>query len=684
MQHRFAFPIPRFTLIALALLPALTLQAQQRPVAESAALERIVVTAHQQQRPWLNTAAAVDSKILRHTEAATDLASLLQGMPGLQADQRANLAQDSRFSIRGFGSRSSFGVRGIEVLLDDIPWSTPDGQSQPGSLLLSQLASVEVLRGPAAALYGNAAGGVMALTSKPIQASGLQIQHSGSAQMSQQSMQISHAKQQLTLSQSRYQGYRPHNTAQKRQASWRSEFVPVFAPHLQLKLRYDWSDDPLLQDPLALTADEWRQDPRQTATTAVNFDTRKNSAQRQWSLQLQPDHRQWQLSFWHGQRDIEQFLGFSGDAPTSAGGVVSLLRYYRGVKAQHQSELGSWQWQWFGQADQQQDQRRGYVNQFGTASDLRRDEHGVVSSAEAGFRTLYQSERAGELNIGWKWSQLDFSVRDYFVNRQNPDDSGSKTLKQPSYSAGWHYPITAQLSGYISHGQGFESPTLTEMAYQKQGAGLNLALKPALNHQTDAGLKWQLSSASFAVDVFYADTKDELVIDQAIGGRTTYRNAARTRRYGSELSWLYRHSAFWQQQLSLTWLQARFLASNQPNLEHLHAQLPGVAREQASWMWQYAPWGNEQWQLNAAIHYRGQVFTDDQNRQSAPASTVLNLNSRWQWQQQQWRWQLWLAADNITNQRYVGAVVVNQANGRSFEPGLPRQIQAGLQGWWVL
>jgi iron complex outermembrane receptor protein len=220
------------------------------------------------------------------------------------------------------------------------------------------------------------------------------------------------------------------------------------------------------------------------------------------------------------------------------------------------------------------------------------------------------------------------------------------------------------------------------MAYQKQGAGLNLALKPALNRQTDIGLKWQLSATTLAVDLFDVETTDELVVDQAIGGRTSYRNAAQTRRYGSELSWHYRHSAFWRQQLSLTLLQARFLASSQDPLNSLNTRLPGVAREQASWMWQYTPWGDERWQLNGTIHFRGQVFTDDQNRQSAPASTLLNLSSRWQWQQQQWHWQLWMAADNITNQRYVGAVVVNQANGRSFEPGLPRQFQLGVQAIW--
>lgn len=680
MQQSPILSLKKPLLCLLVLSPAV--QAQQANATTLAALERLVVTAQQQQRPWLQTAAAVESKTLLHADAAADLATLLQGMPGLQADQRVNLAQDSRFSIRGFGSRSSFGVRGIEVLLDDIPWSTPDGQSQPGSLLLGQLAQAEVLRGPAAVLYGNASGGVMALKSQPLPEAGVQVQHSNSASMSQQSIQVSHSQHQLMVSQSRFDGVRPHNSAEKRQASWRNEFNPIFAPDLRMKLRYDWNDDPLLQDPLALTPTEWQQDPRQTAAMALSFDTRKNSAQRQFSLQLQPAHQQWQLSAWHGQRDIEQYLAFAGDAPTSAGGVVSLQRYYRGVKAQQQTDIGSLQWQWFGQIDQQQDQRRGYINHFGRATDLRRDELGIVSNAEAGFRSLYQTSKLGELNLGWKWSQLDFRVQDYFINAKNPDDSGRKQLNKPSYSLGWQYPFTTQLTSYVSHGKGFESPTLTEMAYQKQGAGLNLALKPAVNRQTDAGLKWQLSAATVALDFFYAETTDELVVDQAIGGRTTYRNAAQTRRYGSELSWHYRHSMLWQQQVSLTYLQAHFIATSQDAANQLNTRLPGVAREQASWMWQYSPLGDERWRLTGTLHYRGKVFADDQNRQSAPASTLLNLTSRWQWQQQQWGWQLWMSADNITNQSYIGAVVVNQANGRSFEPGLPRQFQVGLQLKW--
>lgn len=650
--------------------------------ANSAEPERLVVTAQQQQRSWLSSAAAVERRMFSQPESASDLAALLQGMPGLQADQRANLAQDSRFSIRGFGSRSSFGVRGIEVLLDDIPWSTPDGQSQPSSMLLAQLQSAEVLRGAAAALYGNAAGGVLALQSAPLPSPGLQLQHSSAADLSQQLVVVNLEQQQLSWSQARYQGFRPHNEAQKRQASWRAEFAPSFAPDIQLKLRFDWSDDPLLQDPLALTASEWQQNPQQTNVAALRFNSRKSSAQRQYSAQLQPDSQQWQVSLWQGQRDIEQYLAFAGDAPTSAGGVVALTRYYRGVKAQRQWQLDRWFLQFFAQTDQQRDLRRGYVNQQGIAGELRRDEAGKVTSQEAGVRSRYQTAAWGELHAGWKWSQLDFQVRDYLINPQNPDDSGDKQLQQPSYSLGWNYPLSTELSAYLSLGRGFESPTLTEMAYQRQGAGLNLALKPAINRLTDTGLKWQSGQNMLALDLFHADSEDELVVEQANNGRTTYRNAAATRRYGTELSWQYQSSAYWQQQLSVSWLQARFVATL--NGDNLKSRLPGVAARQASWQWQYQPFGTAQWQLSSTVNYRSKVFTDDQNRHSAPASTLLNVSSRWQWQQQQWRWQFWLAADNLTNRQYVGAVVVNQSNGRSFEPGLPRQLQAGLQWQWLV
>lgn len=123
----------------------------------------MIITASRHQQPWLNTpaAASVVGTEQQMPGMRIDSGELLQGFPGLQVDSRSNYAQDTRLVLRGFGARSAFGIRGMDVRLDNIPLAMPDGQAQLGSVLLSEIASVEVLRGPLAALYGNGAGGVI-------------------------------------------------------------------------------------------------------------------------------------------------------------------------------------------------------------------------------------------------------------------------------------------------------------------------------------------------------------------------------------------------------------------------------------------------------------------------------------------------------------------------------------------
>ncbi len=640
--------------------------------ATETSIERLVVTATQQPKPWLSSSAAINSRDLTGEAPALDIASLLQGLPGVQADQRANFAQDSRISLRGFGSRSSFGVRGIEVLLDGMPWSTADGQSQPGSMLLEQLGAVEVLRGPFAALYGNSAGGVLALQSKPIAPASVSLQQLSGNLLQQQQLQVSSGQTELSLKQLKHDGFRPHNSAEKRQASLRQSHI--FADQLQLNWRYDWSDDPLLQDPLGLTLAEWQQNPRQTAAVATLFNSQKNSAQRQLTMQLEPLSGEWLLGGWHGQRDIQQLLAFSGDAISSAGGVVNLNRHFFGIKGQRQYELGRWWLQYSAQFEQHTDQRQGYVNQRGSIGDLRRDESGQVQSTEISVRTEYVSVDRWRFSAGARMSQLKFAVTDYFVQPGNPDDSGQKSDQHPSFALGISYPLLPELSWNLNIGQGFETPTLTEMAYQSNGSGLNLALKAARNQQIESGFKYQTKATVASLDLFYIQSRDELVVDQSVGGRTSYRNAASSQRRGLEFFWQQQISAHWQQRFSSTLLDSQFEAQS-----NVSRELPGVARVLHDWQLEYRPWQDDRWLLRTQLNYRGKLMVDDANSLSAPAVTLLQLDSRWQLDLQHSQWQFWLGLENALDKTYAGAVVVNQANGRSFEPGLPRQWVAGLQ-----
>jgi iron complex outermembrane receptor protein len=213
------------------------------------------------------------------------------------------------------------------------------------------------------------------------------------------------------------------------------------------------------------------------------------------------------------------------------------------------------------------------------------------------------------------------------------------------------------------------------MAYQRGQSGLNLALQSARNRQWDSGLKWQqyltagLSQAQ--LDLFYLTSERELVVDSSSGGRTVFKNAAGTRRQGVEFSLQQQFGQAWQLAYSLTWLDAAYtdVAAGQ--------QLPGVAAQQQQWQLSFEPGSG--W--FAALRYRrlSRVATDDLNQQFAPAYGLLDIDSGWQGQYGVLDWRLHLSAENLTDQQYIGAVVVNQASGRNLEPGGPRQLSAGLQ-----
>ncbi|MDF3125611.1 TonB-dependent receptor [Rheinheimera sp. 1928-s] len=667
-----------FKLSALALsFFSVALSAEENKIPDEIPNEIIVITAQAQQSPWLGSAASSFRKDFNSPSLQMDAAALLQHIPGIQADSRANYAQDSRLSARGFGSRSSFGIRGIRLLQDGIPLSSPDGQGQLSSVLLDQLASVEVLTGPLAVLYGNAAGGVVALQSRwPTENSAsVQLSHSPFARqqlLSGALVQGNHATS-LSLKNAELQSSRPHSNAKKQQAQWL--WQSSFDNELKLQLRYDWSYDPLLQDPLGLTAQEWQDNPRQTAANARNFNTRKFTKQQQWSLNLsqQLAEQSWRLAAWSGQRDVGQYLGFDGIAPTSAGGVVDLSRPYQGLDASYSWQLEQLRFSIGGALEQSTDERRGYVNNQGIQGDLRRDEEGEVQSADLYSRFVLDLSSAWQLSGGVRHSELDFDVTDFYITAQNPDDSGSTSFAKTSAALALNFAQTEHLSWYISAGRGFETPTFTEMAYQSNGDGLNLDLKASTNQQWELGNKWQQNNWRSSVAVFLVESEDELVVDQSLGGRTSYRNASETKRTGVELSALWFASASWQHQWTLTQLNASFV---QGDLDG--KLLPGVAKQQAQWQISWMPLQSSEWLLQLDTLYRSKVATSDQNLLFAPSSTVYHLKLMGESSLSSMQLRYWLGLDNLTDKNYVGAVVVNQANGRAFEPALPRSVSLGL------
>lgn len=656
--------------------------------AAQGALETVVVTGSALQDSALTNGLIVKPEEEIFPGARVDVAEILQGMPGIQVDSRTNFAQDTRISLRGYGARSAFGVRGIDLLVDGIPLSMPDGQGQFSSVMLDQLETVQVLRGPMAVLYGNGAGGVIAAQTL--------IPENNAAQFGVAVGEDGFQKQQLNLqgrqnnlggsvaySQMEQDGERPHAGAEREQLA--AQLFYQYSNNVQLRVKHDLTDDPLLQDPLGLTPEQWRSDPHQANVAAENFDTRKSVRHQQTSLnvrQASGDLR-WQASTWAGTRDITQYLGFSGESISGSGGVVDLDREFGGVNANISQDLifmgrpstATLGAEWM----HMEDHRRGYVNNLGIAGDKRRDEVGDVESQDV--YSMLQMDLTDRWNIyaGVRHTRVEFDVDDAFIvppsdtNSGNPDDSGSRDYSNTAFASGARWTINTNWGISLGYGRGYETPTLTEMAYRTQGAGLNTELDAADNKQYEMSLHFQNNFSEIHATVFVIDTHNELVVDQSLNGRTSYTNAAATRREGAELFARINMSDGWRLQFSAIGIDAVYAqGSFEDN------QLPGVAKEQYQWDVQYLPFADERLILSAGVHKRTAVAANDSNEIVAPGFYRVDTGVEGKSDIQQFALEWWLKATNLTDENYVGSVIVNQSNGRAFEPAPGFGVLGGI------
>ena len=630
--------------------------------------------------------------------AAVDMAGVFDGISGVLARDRGNRAQDLQLSIRGFGARSTFGVRGIRVLADGLPGGAPDGQSQLTQFSPLTLESVEVVRGPFAALLGNASGGVVNLVSRAGQAGGPQWLQ---AQMGQHGERALSALLQGHAGGFDYRilpwywegdGYRDHARAERRSMDVRLD-RDLAGGAGQLMLVGQHFDAPDALDPRALTDAEWRADPRQAAPTALTLATRKSVRQDQLGAVLTHPvgTLAGRLAVHAGQRRVEQFLAIPASAQTNplhGGAVVDLDSAYGGVDARVEGQAHpTVQWQLGFNAERQDQHRRGWENHregiAGQAGRLRRDQDDRVSNADVQAQLRWQPLPDLAVQAGIRRANVRFASRDHYITDGNPDDGG-RTRYQ-----GWQPMLGLQLgqaTGWQWHaaaGRGIETPTFNELAYRADGgAGLALDLRAARSLQWETGLRHAAAAGrEMTLTRFVADTEDELAVASASGGRTTYRNAGDTRRTGWEAALSQPLGPTWTMALAYTRIDARVRRCAEADCQRLPAgaRLPGIARDhlQLSLDGRRGPW---QWR--GGLTALSAVKADDAGLAVAPGHAVLDAGLSRQWPAEGGPLTVQLSADNLLDRRHVAAVVINDANQRYYEPGDGRHIRLGLRWQW--
>jgi len=666
-------------------------------------LPGVSVTARVESAPAFDLPASIDVIALdgTSTRAQATLSEALGSVPGVLARERQNLAQDTQLSIRGFGARATFGVRGVRLYADGIPATMPDGQGQLSHFALAAAERVEVMRGPFSALYGNSSGGVVQLwsadgtddTRAVLRATGARYgNRSASARLLGEAGGTGYH---LGASRFETDGFREHGAA--RRDSLNLKLHRELDGAGRLELVGNFLDAPDAQDPLGLNLAQLREDPRQAPPQALQYDTRKSVRQGQlglaWSQPLGGSTRL-RLSAHGGQREVGQYLAVPVAAqasPLSAGGVVDLDGNYGGADLRLAWTPGDGDFELTvgTSAELQTQQRRGYENfagdRLGVRGRLRRDQddrvHGFDQYAQAWWRLAPR----WSLQAGARYSEVRFRSQDRYVTATNPDDSGRAGYSEFTPVAGVVFAPAGDLRVYLSAGRGFETPTFNELAYRTDGqGGLAFDLRPAVSDNLELGLKWRGDGGRLLqAALFRADTDDELAVARNSGGRSSYRNVGQARRQGAEVSARLPLAQAWSLDLAATWLDARFRegfcsgsCATPADAVPAGARIPGLPSRHGWLRLQYA---GTAWELAAEASAVSAVVADDRGTAVAPGYGLLGLEAARTFPLRDGRLRAFARLDNLLDRAHVGSVIVNEANGRYYEPGPGRSLLVGLE-----
>ncbi len=686
--------------------------------------ESVVITASGGERRAFDTPYAVgvvSAEELRGAGPMVNLSEALARVPGIVASNRSNHAQDLQINSRGFGARASFGVRGLRLYSDGIPASGPDGQGQVSHFDLAGASRLEVLRGPFTALYGSSSGGVIALVSAAPTERRISFElDAGSDDFQQWRVGLAGPidggfSVRAQLSRMDSGGLRPQSSARRTLGNVRLGWEQG-ADRVVVVLNA--INQPAL-DPLGLTRSQFEANPDQTTGVALpqnapgqpdRFNTRKSTAQDQAGLSWQHRFDGWgalaegRIAAFAGRRSVTQWQSipvatqFNATTPTiterQPGGVIDFDRNYQGLDARL-----VWRWA-LGEertlqlvagaaAESAREDRRGFENfsgapavrLLGVTGRLRRDENNRFGTRDLYAQAEAELAKAWSATLGVRGGRVSFTSADRYIVGGNVDDSGALSYRYTNPVAALQWRPSAELNVYVSAGRGFESPTLGELAYRPDGgAGFNTELKAQTSQQVELGAKWRPGGGGrgLALDtaLFEARTDDEIGIATNRGGRSTFRNVGRTLRRGVELALGVPLADTLRAQLSATWLDATYsdgfaVCATVPCTT---PTLPVPAGNRIAGTLSRSAYAEVAWTplrgVELALETRGQgrLPVNDVNSDFAAGFGLLALRARWQLELPVGRLDLLARAENLADRRVVGSVIVNEGNGRFFEP----------------
>jgi iron complex outermembrane receptor protein len=671
------FP-PWCPIVATLLAAPAGLAAEDRPVRLApVVVDATRLPAETATTPWPVTVVAGDA--VNRARQGLGLDEALVSVPGVYAQNRYNFAQDLRLSIRGFGARSTFGIRGLKLLVDGVPATLPDGQAGVDAVDLAELERIEVIRGPAAALHGAAAGGVVSLVSRappstPHADASLGLGGHGFAEQRLRAGGGSDAGAGIvTLAHSRIDGFRRQSAAERTLLGVRGHAALPGGRTLRLSLSA--VDSPLAEDPGALTAAERAADRRQAAPLNRRFRTGETVEQERLGTQLTLPAATGELRAraYGVRRAFDSRLPFQTVSLDRLGGGGA-LEWHAGGRGTGTAT----RWLAGIALDHMRDRRRRRVSDDGVPAAPIADQRERVSALAAFLLADLDLGERVRVSAGIRGDRVRFRVDDAFL--ADGDQSGDDTFSALSPQLGAVFTLSDSVDLYTNASTAFETPTTTELASPGGAGGFNTALDAQRAWSLEAGLRaWPAGDAlALELAVFHIRVEDELVPFPIPGapGRFAFQNAGRSRHLGVEAAMHARVGETLELRAAWTWSRFDFRSYTDRAGARLDGRrLPGIPRNLLGLDATWRP--GRGGYLAADAQAASRRFADSANTAASPGYLVLNARGGYEWRHGAVTLAVHAGLNNVLAARYDSNLRINASGGRFFEPAPGRTWYAG-------
>jgi iron complex outermembrane receptor protein len=582
---------------------------------------------------------------------------------GLWITNSENQAQDNRMAIRGFGARSAFGIRGLKIILDGIPLTTPDGQSQVDNIPFQLIKNIEVMKSLSSTRYGNASGGVVSIKTFDNMSEKLNF-GIGYGSYGYKNVQGTYSTNNeksisiLNISQVESDGYREHSSYLNK-----SLFFKHYRGFENLNLRFNllYFDSPYAYDPGGLNIESVQENRSQARDRNVLYNSQESVQQIQSGLVLDWKTKLGEVNsnLYYSKRD------FIGLLPFTNGGYVNLNRNFYGAEISLKGKSQNFEWIIGTSIQDQNDDRKRFENNEGEKGLKVVDQIESFNSFGTFILGSFNKPKYS-LQAGLRYDFHNISLEDNMgIDQQFIDYS--KQLKAFSPNLGLIYSLSNNEEIYINYGHAYETPSLSELSANPSGVGFNDELSPMISRGLDLGYRKLSQNLSFSLTLFYIDSKDEIVRYELEGfdGMNFYRNLGTSKRLGTEFYATYKFGKAGV--LNASYTHAKYKFENQG----VNGSLAGIPKSNFLFEWLY---NYKDIFLKLDVKYVNSLFADNNNEAIVPSYMLSNIAIKNKFILKSFSLDIALQIRNLFNKYYFDNIRTNAFGNRFYEPASLRNF----------